>query len=62
MTDTGTVVTLVNVTTTTPRTMVVQGGAYAEHLIESVENGKTIPVGKSNITVTLNPGAGGNSR
>jgi hypothetical protein len=60
MSDTGTTVTLVNLNTTTPRTLVVQGGAYAEHLIESVEwNGKTIPVGKPSFTVTLNPGAGG---
>ena len=60
MSDTGTVVTLVNLNTTTPRTLVVQGGAYAEHVIESVDwNGKTIPVGKPNFTVTLSPGAGG---
>ena len=52
--------TLVNLNTTTPRTLVVQGGAYAEHVIESVDwNGKTIPVGKPNFSVTLNPGAGG---
>jgi len=58
--DTGTVVTLVNLNTTTPRTLVVQGGAYAEHVIESVDwNGKTIPVGKPTFTVTLSPGAGG---
>ena len=60
MSDTGTVVTLVNLSTTTPRTVVVQGGAYAEHVIESVEsNGRTVPVGKPNFTVTLNPGSGG---
>ncbi len=60
MSDTGTAVTLVNLNATTPRTLVVQGGAYAEHLIESVDwNGKTVPVGKPNFTVTLNPGAGG---
>jgi hypothetical protein len=60
MSDTGTTVTLVNLNTTTPRTVVVQGGAYAEHLIESVDwNGKTIPVGKPSFTVTLSPGAGG---
>jgi hypothetical protein len=60
MSDTGTVVTLVNVSTTTPRTVVVQGGAYAEHVIESVDsNGQTVPVGKPNFTVTLNPGSGG---
>jgi hypothetical protein len=60
MTDTGTIVTLVNVSTTVPRTLVVQGGAYAEHLIESVDwNGNTIPVGSPSFTVTLNPGSGG---
>ena len=60
MSDTSTTVTLVNVNTATPRTLVVQGGAYAEHTIESVDwNGQTIPVGKPNFTVTLNPGAGG---
>ena len=60
MTDTGTVVTLVNLSATTPRTLVVQGGAYGEHVDRSVDwNGKTVPVGKPNFTVTLNPGAGG---
>jgi hypothetical protein len=60
MTDTQTVVTLVNLNATTPRAVVVQGGAYAEHLIESVDwNGQKVPVGKPNFTVTLNPGAGG---
>ena len=59
MSDTGTVVTLVNLNTTTPRTLVVQGGAYGEHVIESVDvNGKTIAVGKPNFSVTLKPGAG----
>jgi hypothetical protein len=53
-------VTLVNVSTTAPRTLVVQGGAYAEHMIESVDwNGKTVSVGRPNFTVMLNPGAGG---
>ncbi len=51
--------TLVNLNTTTPRTLVVQGGAYGEHVIESVDvNGKTIAVGKPNFSVTLSPGAG----
>ncbi len=60
MSDTGTTVTLVNVSTTTPRTMVVQGGAYGEHVIESVDvDGKSVQVGKPNFTVTLNPGSGG---
>jgi hypothetical protein len=60
MTDTSTTVTLVNLNATTPRTLVVQGGAYGEHVIESVDwNGKAIPVGKPHFTVMLNPGAGG---
>lgn len=60
MSDTGTDVTLVNLSTTTPRTLVVQGGAYGEHVIESVDwDGKAIPVGKPNFTVTVNPGSGG---
>jgi hypothetical protein len=60
MSDTSTVVTLVNVNATTARTLVVQGGAYGEHLIESIDwNGRTTPVGKPSFTVTLNPGAGG---
>jgi hypothetical protein len=59
MSDTRTVVTLVNVNANAPRTLVVQGGAYAEHLIESVEwNGKPVAVGKPGFTVTLGPGAG----
>jgi hypothetical protein len=60
MSDTGTTVTLVNLNASAPRALVVQGGAYAEHLIESVEwNGTTVPVGKASFTVTLAPGAGG---
>ena len=60
MTDTTTVVTLVNLNATTARTVVVQGGAYAEHQIESVDwNGKAVPIGKPNFTVAVNPGAGG---
>ena len=59
MSDTKTVVTLVNLNASTPRTVVVQGGAYAEHLIQSVEgNGQPVAVGKPHVTVTLNPGAG----
>jgi hypothetical protein len=59
MTDTGTAVTLVNLSTTAPRTLVVQGGAYAEHMIESVDlDGKTVTVGKPHFSVTLRPGAG----
>jgi len=60
MTDTSTVVTLVNLNRMLPRTVVVQGGAYGEHRIESAEvNGRTINVNRSDFTVKLAPGAGG---
>ena len=43
MTDTSTKVTLVNLNQTSPRTVVVQGGAYGEHRIESAQaDGHTI--------------------
>ncbi len=59
LTDTSATVTFVNLSATEPRTFVVQGGAYAEHRIESVTwNGKTVPVNSTNFTVTLAPGAG----
>ena len=59
ITDTRTVVTLVNLNATTARTVVVQGGAYGEHQFESVElNGKTLPLGARDFTVQLAPGAG----
>jgi hypothetical protein len=54
------VVTLVNVSTSAARTVVVQGGAFAEHQIQSVElNGKTVPVNASSFTLKLPAGAGG---
>ena len=60
MTDTTTVVTLVNVNKTSARTVVVQGGAYGEHRIESaVTGGKTYPVNSRSFTVRLAAGAGG---
>lgn len=59
MTDTRTVVTLVNLNDKEPRTLVVQGGAYGEHRIESVEmNGLTTSIHGTNFTVKLAPGAG----
>ena len=59
LSDQRTVVTLVNVDATIPRTVVVQGGAYAEHQIESVTvNGRTTPVDGSAFTVQVAPGAG----
>jgi len=59
MTDTRTVVTLINLDKSAPRTVVVQGGAYGEHRIESAEvAGKIVPVNKRALTVQLAPGAG----
>ena len=59
MTDTTTTVTMVN-TGKTARTLVVQGGAFAEHDIQSVDwNGKPVAVNAPSFTVKLDPGAGG---
>src|SRR5262245_36553543 len=59
MTDALTTVTLVNLNKTTPRQIVVQGGAYAEHRIESVQaQGQTFSVNGSSFTLNLAPGAG----
>ncbi len=59
MTDTRTVVTLVNLSATEPRTVVVQGGAYGEHQIVSADvNGKVQSLGARDFTVKLSPGAG----
>ncbi|MBL9202662.1 MAG: hypothetical protein JNL39_19270 [Opitutaceae bacterium] len=57
--DARTVVTLVNLSPTATRTVVVQGGAYGEHRIESVEQGgRTEKVGAPFFTVKLAPGSG----
>jgi len=59
LTNTAADVTLVNLSTTSPRTVIVQGGAYAEHRIDSVGlNGKRIRVHDASVSVTLRPGAG----
>jgi hypothetical protein len=59
MTDTKTVVTLVNLNHTKPRTVIVQGGTYGEHQLESVTLGqKTTPINSPLLTVQLNPGSG----
>jgi hypothetical protein len=59
--DAGSVtVTLINTSQTEPRTVVVQGGAYAEHQFVSVAAGEAVtPVGHAHLTVRLAPGAGG---
>ena len=52
-------VTLVNVNQIAARTVIVQGGAYAEHEIAAVKVGdRETAVGKSAVRVTLAPGAG----
>src|SRR6516164_3206566 len=59
LSDTRTVVTLVNLNKTAPRAIVVQGGAYAEHRIESVQVGReTVAVNAPSFTLKLAPGAG----
>jgi hypothetical protein len=62
MSETRTVVTLVNLSTTAARTVIVQGGAYGEHRIESVTLGdgkKTgTPVHGPLFTVELAPASG----
>ena len=59
MTDTETSVTLVNVNQVEARTVVVQGGAYAEHDIASASaNGVMLDVDGGSFAVRLAPGAG----
>ncbi|MFC4296359.1 hypothetical protein ACFO0A_14980 [Novosphingobium tardum] len=56
--DRATEVTLVNIGAA-PRTVIVQGGSYAEHRIDSVEvNGRAQPVGGRDFTVHLAPRSG----
>lgn len=59
MSDTRTVVSLVNVGRSETRTVVVQGGAYAEHQFESVECHEQVTLLNSrDFTVRLAPGSG----
>jgi hypothetical protein len=56
--DTATQVTLVN-TGDKPRRVIVQGGAYGEHRIDSVSvDGRQHRVGARHFTLDLAPGAG----
>jgi len=60
LSDTRTVVTLVNVGSSRPRTVVVQGGGYGEHQLVSVTMGsRTTPIDAPLLTVRLEPGCGG---
>ena len=58
--DGSTTLVVVNLNQTEPRELIVQGGAYAEHLCEHVatDAGK-ITVGRPEFRVSLAPGAGG---
>jgi hypothetical protein len=59
LSDTRAAVTLINLNSTQPRTVIVQGGAYAEHQLVSVTRGdKTTPIGSPTLTVRLEPGSG----
>ena len=59
LSDTRTTVTLVNLNPSRARTVIVQGGAYAEHQLVSVTSGgKVTPIGSPHLTVRLDPGAG----
>ena len=54
--DRRTVVTLVNLSATAPRTVIVQAGGYAEHQFESVTwNGQTQPLDARHFTVRARP-------
>src|SRR5262249_9733365 len=57
--DDSTWLVLVNVNPTEPRSVIVQGGAYGEHLCEQVTaEGRTIAVSRPFFRVELAPGAG----
>jgi hypothetical protein len=59
MNDRSTVVTLVNLNFTEPRTVIIQGGAYGEHQLESIAVGEKITrIDSPFVTVQLNPGGG----
>jgi hypothetical protein len=60
LSDESVTVTLVNVNPIEPRTLIVQGGAYAEHTISSVaiEGGETTNIGESAFQIHLAPGCG----
>jgi hypothetical protein len=59
LTDTETLVTLVNLSGKEARTLVIQGGAYGEHQLESVTVGtETTRIDSAVVTVQLDPGSG----
>jgi hypothetical protein len=59
LSDTATTVTLVNLHPSQPRTVIVQGGAYAEHQLVSVTSeGETTRIDAPTLTVHLEPASG----
>jgi hypothetical protein len=59
MSDTQTVVTLVNLSKTQPRTLILQGGAYGEHRLDSITvSDKTSKIDGPLVTLRLDPGCG----
>jgi acetyl esterase/lipase len=59
LTDTSTTVTLVNLNKTQARTVIIQGGAYGEHQLETVTAGdKTTQIQSPLLVVRLEPGSG----
>jgi hypothetical protein len=58
--DDSTSVVLVNLNQVDSRDLIIQGGAYGEHVCEQVEfDGRTTPVHDARFRVRLAPGAGG---
>jgi hypothetical protein len=59
LSDSRTTVTLVNLNPSQTRTVIVQGGAYGEHQLSSVDqDGKAVPIDAPTLTVELQPGSG----
>jgi hypothetical protein len=59
LSDTRTVVTLINLNPSQPRAVIVQGGGYGEHQLVSVASGgQTTPIDSPVVTVRLDPGCG----
>ena len=59
LSDARTVVTLINLSASRPRTVIVQGGGYGEHQLVSVARGGTAtPIDSPLLTVRLDPGCG----
>jgi len=59
LSDTRTVVTLINLNASQPRTVVVQGGGYGEHQLVSVSSGgRTTAIDSPLLTVRLDPACG----